>query len=162
MRQGGLSLCVLAGDSQSIPYRDNNLVPFGIVAVSTLRGCLVSKSPEWERVAMFSGGNPVAIALSGRSKPLICRVSSAVEQRFCKPLVGSSILSPGTVRSGASCKVIFPAAREGRSPLPGRDCGTAAASGSKRKPRRVNAGAQRDYGCRRGRRGAHDQVSVAE
>ena len=24
------------------------------------------------------------------------RVSSAVEQRFCKPLVGSSILSPGT------------------------------------------------------------------
>jgi hypothetical protein len=29
-------------------------------------------------------------------KSLICRVSSAVEQRFCKPLVGSSILSPGT------------------------------------------------------------------
>ncbi len=28
--------------------------------------------------------------------PFICRVSSAVEQRFCKPLVGSSILSPGT------------------------------------------------------------------
>src|SRR5262249_19632615 len=28
--------------------------------------------------------------------PLICRVSSAVEQRFCKPLVGSSNLSPGT------------------------------------------------------------------
>jgi hypothetical protein len=45
MRQGGLLLCVLAGDSQSIPYRDNNLVPFGIVAVSTLRGCLVFKKP---------------------------------------------------------------------------------------------------------------------
>ena len=30
------------------------------------------------------------------AKSLICRVSSAVEQRFCKPLVGSSILSPGT------------------------------------------------------------------
>ena len=29
-----------------------------------------------------------------------CRVSSAVEQRFCKPLVGSSILSPGTKISG--------------------------------------------------------------
>jgi hypothetical protein len=29
--------------------------------------------------------------------PLICRVSSAVEQRFCKPLVGSSILSVGTI-----------------------------------------------------------------
>jgi hypothetical protein len=27
------------------------------------------------------------------------RVSSAVEQRFCKPLVGSSILSPGTTFS---------------------------------------------------------------
>jgi integrase len=27
---------------------------------------------------------------------LICRVSSAVEQRFCKPLVGGSIPSPGT------------------------------------------------------------------
>ena len=29
-------------------------------------------------------------------KSLICRVSSVVEQRFCKPLVGSSNLSPGT------------------------------------------------------------------
>jgi hypothetical protein len=29
------------------------------------------------------------------------RVSSAVEQRFCKPLVGSSILSPGTTFSAA-------------------------------------------------------------
>jgi hypothetical protein len=26
----------------------------------------------------------------------LCRFSSAVEQRFCKPLVGSSILSTGT------------------------------------------------------------------
>ena len=31
-------------------------------------------------------------------KSLICRVSSVVEQRFCKPLVGSSNLSPGTNR----------------------------------------------------------------
>jgi hypothetical protein len=30
------------------------------------------------------------------AKSLKRRVSSAVEQRFCKPLVGSSILSPGT------------------------------------------------------------------
>src|ERR1035437_9976469 len=29
-----------------------------------------------------------------------CRVSSAVEQRFCKPLVGSSILTPGTNKIG--------------------------------------------------------------
>ena len=28
--------------------------------------------------------------------PLVCRFSSAVEQRFCKPKVGSSILSTGT------------------------------------------------------------------
>src|SRR5215471_8275259 len=28
-----------------------------------------------------------------------CRVSSVVEQRFCKPLVGSSNLSPGTNKS---------------------------------------------------------------
>ncbi len=46
------------------------------------------------------GGNPVAIPLLFPAKPLICRVSSAVEQRFCKPLVGSSILSPGTITSG--------------------------------------------------------------
>jgi hypothetical protein len=31
-----------------------------------------------------------------------CRVSSAVEQRFCKPLVGSSILSPGTSNNNSS------------------------------------------------------------
>jgi hypothetical protein len=34
--------------------------------------------------------------LCSHAKPLICRVSSVVEQRFCKPLVGSSNLSPGT------------------------------------------------------------------
>src|SRR6185312_9399667 len=33
------------------------------------------------------------IALAGQG-----RVSSAVEQRFCKPLVGGSIPSPGTIR----------------------------------------------------------------
>jgi hypothetical protein len=32
-------------------------------------------------------------------KFLMCRVSSAVEQRFCKPLVGSSNLSPGTKKA---------------------------------------------------------------
>jgi hypothetical protein len=31
---------------------------------------------------------------------MVSRVSSAVEQRFCKPLVGSSILSPGTTKIG--------------------------------------------------------------
>jgi hypothetical protein len=34
------------------------------------------------------------------AKSLKSRVSSAVEQRFCKPLVGSSILSPGTNKIG--------------------------------------------------------------
>jgi hypothetical protein len=40
------------------------------------------------------------------AKSLICRVSSVVEQRFCKPLVGSSNLSPGTafrLRDTISC-----------------------------------------------------------
>ena len=59
-----------------------------------------------------------------RGHPIVkSRVSSVVEQRFCKPLVGSSILSPGTVRSGASCKSSSQRPREGRSPLPTRDCG---------------------------------------
>jgi hypothetical protein len=35
----------------------------------------------------------------GRAETLICRVSSVVEQRFCKPLVGSSNLSPGTSKN---------------------------------------------------------------
>jgi hypothetical protein len=42
----------------------------------------------------LSGGNPVAIALSRSLKPLICRVSSAVEQRFCKALQWSQAV-PG-------------------------------------------------------------------
>jgi hypothetical protein len=46
---------------------------------------------------MPSRGIPAAC---GRGATLVAvissRVSSAVEQRFCKPLVGSSILSPGT------------------------------------------------------------------
>jgi hypothetical protein len=32
---------------------------------------------------------------------LMCRVSSAVEQRFCKPLVGGSSPSPGTIKKPA-------------------------------------------------------------
>src|SRR5262245_60216956 len=35
---------------------------------------------------------------AGRGRHLRRRVSSAVEQRFCKPLVGSSNLSPGTIQ----------------------------------------------------------------
>ena len=41
-----------------------------------------------------------------------CRVSSVVEQRFCKPLVGSSNLSPGTTLS-AACSSMY--ATPGRS-----------------------------------------------
>ena len=52
--------------------------------------------PARRTVKRLAGGNPVAIPLMFCPKPLIGRVSSAVEQRFCKPLVGSSILSPGT------------------------------------------------------------------
>jgi hypothetical protein len=33
------------------------------------------------------------------AKSLICRVSSAVEQRFCKPQAGGSIPSPGTKKT---------------------------------------------------------------
>src|SRR5262249_55448799 len=46
--------------------------------------------------------------------PRHCRVSSVVEQRFCKPLVGSSNLSPGTGKSNTSWIVIFPETRLGR------------------------------------------------
>jgi hypothetical protein len=35
------------------------------------------------------------------AKSLICRVSSAVEQRFCKPQAGGSIPSPGTTPSSS-------------------------------------------------------------
>ncbi len=38
----------------------------------------------------------IAFRLKALAKPLICRISSVVEQRFCKPLVGSSNLSSGT------------------------------------------------------------------
>jgi hypothetical protein len=44
-------------------------------------------------------------------KPLICRVSSVVEQRFCKPLVGSSNLSPGTKQSNLLRQFPCPQAR---------------------------------------------------
>jgi hypothetical protein len=40
------------------------------------------------------------------AKSLKCRVSSVVEQRFCKPLVGSSNLSPGTNGSGRRIRAV--------------------------------------------------------
>jgi hypothetical protein len=43
-----------------------------------------------------NGSKVVQTADCAPAKSLICRVSSVVEQRFCKPLVGSSNLSPGT------------------------------------------------------------------
>src|SRR5947208_2198865 len=46
---------------------------------------------DWRRVK-------AKLQLRSRNS-LICRVSSVVEQRFCKPLVGSSNLSPGTNKS---------------------------------------------------------------
>jgi hypothetical protein len=49
-------------------------------------------------VSLACGGARVANPPSERHQ-LICRVSSAVEQRFCKPLVGSSNLSPGTIKN---------------------------------------------------------------
>ena len=45
-------------------------------------------------------------------KPLICRVSSAVEQRFCKPLVGGSSPSPGTNKIKQLAKTIVPSLAE--------------------------------------------------
>jgi hypothetical protein len=60
-----------------------------------------------------------AIGREAISKSLICRVSSAVEQRFCKPLVGSSNLSPGTEQnqrlSYDSLASIFPENAFGKS-----------------------------------------------
>ena len=56
-----------------------------------------------------------ALANSGRDSALIqhSRVSSVVEQRFCKPLVGSSNLSPGTRLSTATaCSPGMIAARD--------------------------------------------------
>src|ERR1043165_2695414 len=50
------------------------------------------------RLKKILGGKMVAIGYRRCQKTHRCRVSSAVEQRFCKPLVGSSILSPGTNR----------------------------------------------------------------
>jgi hypothetical protein len=42
-----------------------------------------------------SSGNHVTIGVSSKPISLICRVSSAVEQRFCKPLHPSSLVLSG-------------------------------------------------------------------
>jgi len=55
---------------------------------------MLRRRPYKHRSAWTAEGSQSAF--TEPSKSLICRVSSAVEQRFCKPLVGSSNLSPGT------------------------------------------------------------------
>jgi hypothetical protein len=54
-------------------------------------------APVWETLAISADLYSLtpAVVLSGPI-PAASRVSSVVEQRFCKPLVGSSNLSPGT------------------------------------------------------------------
>ena len=66
--------------------------------------------------AMNSGGNPVAIFTGWCRKAPICRASSAVEQRFCKPLVGGSIPSPGTTRNSLENQTFFDFSAAARRP----------------------------------------------
>jgi hypothetical protein len=59
----------------------------------------IAPALETRRLGQF-GTKVAKLFLQRYSKPLEtsarCRFSSAVEQRFCKPKVGSSILSTGT------------------------------------------------------------------
>jgi hypothetical protein len=58
-----------------------------------------------------SGGNPVANRPAVQAKSLICRISSVVEQRFCKPLVGGSNPPSGTSKNNCLA-TYFSAARQ--------------------------------------------------
>jgi hypothetical protein len=78
-----LAIAVLTGD---VATGSHGLAPIAPRAVRFAIGCLTFAGLGfirlwWRRLRGLSPGS---------------RVSSAVEQRFCKPLVGSSILSPGT------------------------------------------------------------------
>ena len=55
----------------------------------SVRGVFVGRTPSAAPTGLWRRGDADSSLRSSR-------VSSAVEQRFCKPLVGSSILSPGT------------------------------------------------------------------
>jgi hypothetical protein len=81
-----LAIAVLTGD---VATGSHGLAPIAPRAVRFAIGCLTFAGLGfirlwWRRLRGLSPGS---------------RVSSAVEQRFCKPLVGSSILSPGTTPS---------------------------------------------------------------
>src|SRR4030088_1954086 len=66
-------------------YRQSEALPRGS---GPLRASLVFDLPKQRR-------NQIGIS-PGTKRFQVCRFSSAVEQRFCKPKVGSSILSTGT------------------------------------------------------------------
>ena len=67
--------------------------PFGEIA--PLR-CLTCACADYQFAVNPRRTFSVPSRCPENAKSLKSRVSSAVEQRFCKPLVGSSILSPGT------------------------------------------------------------------
>jgi hypothetical protein len=81
-------------DSQVLP---NMRADAAAIVDDALRAALNNQDRKGSiLVAATSYGGPGAVR-NARYIGL-SRVSSAVEQRFCKPLVGSSILSPGTTK----------------------------------------------------------------
>src|SRR5436190_935892 len=68
-------------------FGDLTILVIGVgLGISVGESCRTTRLPEdWNARRDF-----------GYQRPLKCRISSVVEQRFCKPLVGSSNLSSGT------------------------------------------------------------------
>ena len=75
------------------PRLDDQAVQAARLGASRSTSCPIEDASRAQSVGGPSGGNSYRKPLS---TPPTCRVSSAVEQRFCKPLVGGSIPSPGT------------------------------------------------------------------
>jgi hypothetical protein len=65
-----------------------------IRGVTLIAGAEIARGVKVNRPACRKATTLIAVNSS--------RISSAVEQRFCKPLVGSSILSSGTIYTGKS------------------------------------------------------------
>jgi hypothetical protein len=75
------------------PRLDDQAVQAARLGASRSTSCPIEDASRAQSVGGPSGGNSYRKPLK---TPPTCRVSSAVEQRFCKPLVGGSIPSPGT------------------------------------------------------------------
>ena len=86
-----------------------NIAP-GVAPTGCIQKAFRSCSPR-QTSLVFDGALPANIRLRRQKPqgtysdadqtvvPMVRRFSSAVEQRFCKPKVGSSILSTGTIKS---------------------------------------------------------------